>query len=262
VRDGPAPPVVRHDAPQPPAQVARHAILTAATGAETELTAEGPPSGRLHSSPTWSPDGRWLALALPKGQTGSDLVVWDEHGERIATRGRVITFVWRPESSGLVYVRQGGEMWGLPVTPEGGDERRISDAYAVTPRRPLSGRMLCRTPSWSLAVLDPGTLQTEEFTAVQIDPERWWEEICEPSPDGTKLVVFRDVTAAAGMVGSYLEVAVGYGSWSGDGRFILLRCCPWDGGWGMVNADTGQLTQLPGYSGGHWMARPTPTHSR
>ncbi|WP_206370184.1 prolyl oligopeptidase family serine peptidase [Solimonas marina] len=109
-----------------------------ASGARHDVTL---PSDARFTNPSWSPDGRWLALTLDTAQ-GLELWVVDSENNRAqrlstvmlnATLGRA--YQWLPDSSGLVartVVTDRGPVPAAPTAPEGPIVQQSNGVSAAT----------------------------------------------------------------------------------------------------------------------------------
>src|SRR5262249_18281841 len=58
------------------------------------------------SSPSWSPDGKWIAYA---GDGGLSEVLADGSGKRLLVRGDVVAVAWSPDGRSIAFEQESGK---------------------------------------------------------------------------------------------------------------------------------------------------------
>ncbi len=116
--------------------------------------------GQLSTPPTWSPDGKQVALIVGNGSPEGRLVVVDEDGRArtIARAEDENAAAWSPEGRLIAYVR---DIWLLVVAPDGSHRRRLGRSFGLFARGlPMDASSLTTTTSREASTgssLPPGT---------------------------------------------------------------------------------------------------------
>ncbi|MBK9167993.1 MAG: PD40 domain-containing protein [Bryobacterales bacterium] len=119
-------------------------VVPAGGGEPRQVTQPGSPAGR-HSSPTWSPDGQWLAFIVYETLGTSHLWMVSADGATLrqiprAERESYLQALWSPDGDWIYFsgfrASEGFGVWRIPAVPKLSDAEPIinSQVVAAIPR--------------------------------------------------------------------------------------------------------------------------------